>query len=351
MSKGQFLVTVLAVLVGTIAAEELRAYNNPLNNRAVDLFLVADEASAYMNVMQLGLLKTSLNNIVTDLNPTSSNPQFGLFFYGAAASVDVVVPFSMVTAAQVKAKLDLKQYTTTQANPSTLSAALERVKSSCALSCRPGVPRVTVVIASNLDSSSEASVRSLERDTGMTVIVVGIGYGASPFNLNTLASHPARFYGIPVASLYELILASTHISSVISDVPRLIGLNSPLHISGIAGGVYHNLQIDTLAIAAASDMIVMFASNCPTCTIYGSLSEPNPTSGNTAPNTDRRGFFAASGYPNGMHYFRIPRGTSRFFFSLIGSGMPATSLLFDVFPIPAAMALPANEPKEVQPIA
>ncbi|CAF4763335.1 unnamed protein product, partial [Rotaria sp. Silwood2] len=42
----------------------------------------------------------------------------------------------------------------------------------------------------------------------------------------------------------------------------------------------------------------MVASNCPGCSVYGSLSEPNPISDNTNENGKRQNFFAASGYPN-----------------------------------------------------
>ncbi|CAF4067821.1 unnamed protein product, partial [Adineta steineri] len=197
----------------TVDADPTRAFNNPLNGRAVDLFIIVDENNTYMSVMQLGLVKTALQNMANELNPVGSSPQFGAFFYGATSSLSTVVPYPTITAVAFKAKLDLKQYSMMQANPSTLVTALNTVDSLCQSSCRPAIPRVTVVFSSVLDLTAQATIRQLERNRGMTVIVVGIGsYAGTPI-LNQLASHPVQHYAIPIGNLFELNVVAAHISS------------------------------------------------------------------------------------------------------------------------------------------
>jgi hypothetical protein len=171
----------------------------------------------------------------------------------------------------------------------------------------------------------------------MTVIVVGIGFTASTSVLNRLASHPTRYYAVSVMSFYELILAASHIASVVSDVPRLLDPNNPLLIPSITSGIYYTVQLNTNPYTTTNNTIVMFASNCPTCAVYGSLSEPNPVSTNTVANSRRQNFFAASGYPNSMFYFRIPKNTGRFYVSLLGNGMANAYILFNVFSLPDMM--------------
>ncbi|CAF4326387.1 unnamed protein product, partial [Rotaria sp. Silwood2] len=235
--------------------------------------------------------------MATELNPSGSNPLFGVFFYGARTAVNVVAPM-VTTAAAVKTKLDQQQYTVTQSNPSTLTLALDTVDSHCQSYCRSGVSRVIVIISSTPDSLAEARIRQLERNRGMTFIVVGVGVTGSTAALNRLASHPTRYYAVPVMSFFELILAASHISSVISDVPRLVDINSPLSIPSLVVNTYYTVQLNTYSFTTTNDTIIMVASNCPGCSVYGSLSEPNPISANTNQNSNRQNFFAASGYPN-----------------------------------------------------
>ncbi|CAF1386129.1 unnamed protein product [Adineta steineri] len=154
----------------TVDADPTKAFNNPLNGRAVDLFLLVDENNSYMSVMQLGLVKTALQNIANELNPVGSTPSFGVYFYGATSTVNTVVPHPTTTASAFKAKLDLKQYSMMQANPSTLMTALDNVDSACQSGCRPSVPRVTVVFSSVLDLKAQAAIRRLERNRGMTIL-------------------------------------------------------------------------------------------------------------------------------------------------------------------------------------
>ncbi|UJR08762.1 hypothetical protein I4U23_013019 [Adineta vaga] len=259
-----------------INAGVLRAFNNPLNNKAVDLFVLVDEQNAYMNELQHGLVKTALYNLATDLNPSGSTPYFQMLFYGASSSVSTVVPHTTTSAATVKTYLDKKQYTKTQLNPSSLVSALSIVDSQCTSYCRPGIPRVTIVISSLPDALAESSIRLLERNRGMTVIVVGIGFSASITVLNRLASHPSRYYAVPVSTFYELILATPHIASMASDVPFLLNINSQSYIPSITNGIYYTVQLNTVSYTTTNDTVVMFASNCAACTVYGSLSEPNP---------------------------------------------------------------------------
>ncbi len=134
---------ILLLVVG-VNAGQLRIYDNPLNGKAVDLFLLVDETNSRMNQMQLGQMKTPLKAIATYLQPPGSSPFFGAFFYGATSAVHTVVPFTTSSATTFIAKLDLKQYTTAQTSPSTLSLALDSVDALCRQSCRTNVPRVTV---------------------------------------------------------------------------------------------------------------------------------------------------------------------------------------------------------------
>ncbi|CAF3306600.1 unnamed protein product [Rotaria socialis] len=324
----------MTLLTTEVKAENTRGYINPLNGKAVDLFIAVDESNAYMNSMQLGLMKTALNNIATELNPTGSNPFFGVYFYGATQAIDNVVPFKTGSAGSLKTYLEIKQYTKAQTSPSTLNMALGAVKQDCLTHCRPIVPRVTVVISNLPDYAARATIRQMEKDSGMTVIVVGIGSTATATIVNQLATYPAESYAIPVSTHYELIMASSHIGSTVSDVPRILNINNAVHIPTTTSGVYHTVQLNTHSYTTTNDMIIMFSSNCPTCSVFGSLSEHNPTRTNTVANTNRRSFFAYSGYPNSMHYFRVPKDTGRFFLSFLGNGMSGVYIWVDVFSLP-----------------
>jgi hypothetical protein len=338
-------VGVILLFFAGVNTNPLKAFTNPLNNKAVDLFVVVDEGNLYVNVMQLGLIKTALNNLAIELNPIGSSPNFGMFFYGATTSVNIAVPSRTTSASAVKAKLDQKQYSVTQSNPSTLVSALNTVSSQCYVYCRSGVARVTVVFSSTPDSLAEATIRQLERDGGMTVVVVGIGFSANTAVLNRLASHPTRFYAVPVMSFYELILATSHIASVISDVPRLLDNSNMLSISSVTNGIYYTVQLATHLYTTTNTTIVMFASNCLSCAVFGSLSEPNPISANTVANTIRHNFYAAPGYLNSLYYFAIPKNTSRFYVSMLGNGMGSANILCNVFSLPNMMEIsPKNLP-------
>ncbi|CAF2082938.1 unnamed protein product [Rotaria magnacalcarata] len=331
-------VAVLMLLCTVVKGNPLRAFNNPLNGKTIDLFLVAEESNSQMSNLEFGLLKTALNNIAIETNPVGSSPYFGVYFFGATTQLHVVAPFKTSSASMVKTYLDQKQYTMTQSNPSTLVSALTLVESDCALHCRQSVPRVTVVLSTAPSSSAEVAVRQLENNRGMIVIFVGIGSGANAAVVNQLASHPARFYALRVGSMYELVLSAQHIGSVAADVPRLLSINQPLSISSTTSGVYYIVQLNTFPYVTMNDTIVMFASNCPNCQVFGSLSEPNPISENTVPNLNFRSFYAGAGFPNTLYYFRIPRNTARFFVSLRSNGMSAVSILFDIFTLPEMLS-------------
>ncbi|CAF1386269.1 unnamed protein product [Adineta steineri] len=329
----------------TVDADPTRAFNNPLNGRAVDLFIIVDENNTYMSVMQLGLVKTALQNMANELNPVGSSPQFGAFFYGATSSLSTVVPYPTITAVAFKAKLDLKQYSMMQANPSTLVTALNTVDSLCQSSCRPAIPRVTVVFSSVLDLTAQATIRQLERNRGMTVIVVGIGsYAGTPI-LNQLASHPVQHYAIPIGNLFELNVVAAHISSIISDVPRFLetNINAPLIITSMLSGIYYTVQLNTQEYTTTKDVLVMLTTNCPSCSVYGSLSEPNPISANTVANQDRHNFYAAGGFPNSQYYFHIPKGTGRIYLSVLGNGMASANILAYVINLPNMMQVSAAD--------
>ncbi|CAF1923616.1 unnamed protein product [Rotaria magnacalcarata] len=332
------VIGLMALLATEVKAKSTRAYVNPLNGKAVDLFIVVDESNAYMNSMHLGLVKTALNEIATELNPAGSSPFFGVYFYGATQAIETVVPFKTSLASSLKTYLEKKQYATAQTSPSTLNMALDAVKRDCLAQCRPIVPRVTVVISNLPDYTARATIRQLEKDSSMTVIVVGIGSTATATIMNQLATYPAKYYAIPVSTYYELIMASPHIGSTISDVPRNLNISNALHIPTTTNGVYHTVQLNTQSHATTNDMIIMFSSNCPSCSVFGSLSEPNPTSTNTVANTNRRSFFAYSGYPNSIYYFRVPKDTGRFFLSFLANGMSGVNIWVDVFSLPNMLA-------------
>ncbi|CAF1621849.1 unnamed protein product, partial [Adineta ricciae] len=189
---------LLAILfLSGIQANQLRIYDNPMNNRAIDLFILVDENTSRLTPVQFGQIKITVKNIVTDLQPQSSTPYFGVYFYGSTSLVDTVVPFGSNSAATVSKSVDLKQYTATQLNPSSLSAALDSVNAACYASCREKISRVTVIFTSSPDLAAEARIRQLEDNFGMTVIIVGIGSGITTSVLQKLASHPTDEYGLP----------------------------------------------------------------------------------------------------------------------------------------------------------
>ena len=346
---GHALVAVLLLLSVRIQAGSLRAFTNSLNNQALDLLIVVDESKPFMNVLHSGLTKTSLKNIVTDLNPVGSSPYFGIYFYGSTTAVDVSVAYPTTTAANVKFMLDNRQYPSSQSNPSTLSSALSTVYSQSGSNNRGTVPRVTLIISSSLSSSDEAIIRQSERDRGMTVIIVGVGSNINTSLLNQFASHPSGYYAMHIGDFYQLTLLSSHISSLISDVPRPLTINTPLSFGPLTTGFYYTVQINTAAYTVSSDVMVMVASSCPGCAVYSSLSVPIPTSLNSLRNTGSRNFFAYTGYPNTLSYFRVPQGTIRFYVSLFGNGATTAYITCDIFPLPQMMnintrSVPTDDP-------
>jgi hypothetical protein len=333
--QAYFCLTFL-FLVGVNAAQ-LRVYNNPLNGNSVDLFLLVDETNSHMNQVQLGQVKIVLKNIAAELQPSGSSPYFGVFFYGATSTVHEVVPFRTSNATVVKANLDLKQYTTAQPNPSTLSSALSLVDTRCLSYCRSNIPRVTVVFMGAPDHLAESRIRQLENDRGMTVIVVGIGSLANIDILYNLASHPKNIYAVPFSTLTELIVSTPYISFLISNVPRLLAVGSTLSVSTTSSGVYYTVQLNTYGYISTNDTVITYTTNCYTCSVYASLSEPNPTSVNTVQSTNGQ-YFYAPGYTYRVHYFRIPANANRFFLSFVGTGMSSVTGIFNIFNMPPIMS-------------
>jgi hypothetical protein len=330
----------LLLLVG-VNADRLRVYENPLNNKAVDLFFLVDESNTRLNQIQLGQIKIALNAIATELQPVGSSPYFGVFFYGATSAVHAVVPFVTSSATVLKTNLDLKQYTAAQSSPSTLSSALTSVDTSCLTSCRANTPRVTVVFTGSPDLLAESHIRQLENQRGMTVIVVGIGLLAHTAALDKLATYPSRTYAVRFDSFTELIVSAPYLSFLISNVPRLLSVGSTLSVPSTSTGVYYMVQLNTYGYISTNDTVVTYTTTCYHCTVYASLSEPNPTSVNAVANTNRQ-YFYAPGYTYGVYYFRIPQNANRFFLSFIGTGMPSVTGIFNVFNMPQMMSFPIN---------
>lgn len=290
-----------------------------------------------MNQLQLGQIKIVLNNIATDLQPIGSNPYFGVFFYGATSTVHTVVPFSCALATVVKANLDLKKYTTTQPNPSTLSLAVDAVNASCHSLCRTSVPRVVIVFTGNPDHLAESSIRQLETNYGVTVIFVGIGFPAHTATLNSLASYPSRIYAVPFGNFGELIGSTPYLSSLISDVPRPLSVGSSLSVSSTTSGVYYTVQLNTYGHITTNDTVITYTTNCLSCAVYASLSEPNPTDIN-APESINQQYFYAPGFTYSVNYFRVPEITNRFYLSFVGTGASSVTGIFNVFNMPEMMA-------------
>lgn len=288
-----------------------------------------------MNQLQLGQIKIVLNSIATELQPTGSSPYYGIFFYGATTSVHAVVPFATTSATVVKTNLDLKQYTPAQSSPSTLSLALDAVDTASQLYCRSNIPRVTVVFTSSPDHLAESRIRQLERTSGMTVIVIGIGLLAHTATLKNLASHPNHTYAVPFDSFSDLITSAPYISSLISNVPLLLSVDISLSVLSTASGVYYTVQLNTYGYINSNDTVVTYTTNCHTCPVYASLSEPNPTSVNTVRNYNRQ---YTSGSPYSVFYFRIPKNVDRFFLSFAGAGMSSVTGIFNVFNMPQMMS-------------
>lgn len=345
---GHAAMAVILLFAVRIQAGPLRAFTNPLNKEALDLFLVVDESKPFMTIMNFGLMKSALNNIVTDLNPGGSSPYFGIYFYGSTTAVDMSVAYPTTSAANVKLMLDNKYYSPMQSNASTLSSALSAIYSKSGSNNRETVPRVTLIISSSLSSSDQAIIQQLERDRGMTVIIVGVGSNINTSFLNRFASHPSEYYAMHVGDFFQLTLLSNHISSLISDVPRPLAITSPI-IASLINGLYHTVQINTASYTVYSDVMVMFASNCTACVLYSSLSVPIPTSANSLRSTVSRSFFAGPGYPDTLSYFRVPQDTIRFYVSLLGNGASSAYITCDVFTLPQMMSIntrsvPTNDP-------
>lgn len=331
------LLGLLHLSLGTIKKIDPRGVTNPLNNNGIDLFMIVDESNSYMSLMQHGSVKRFLNVMAETVAPSGSSPYFGIYFYGATNNVQTVVPFKTNSVASVKTYLDNKLYATTQSNPSNLDTALQLVLQNCSVHCRSTVPRVVLVISSALSASSNNAVRQLEINLGLTVVVVGIGSSISTTTLNQLASYPTVHYANFFSDYNDLTLNSHYIGEIISSVPRLVGIRQITGVGTVVNGYYYILQVSTTPYTATSDALVLFASNCPSCAVYGSLSEPSPTSANTIANSNRRSFHAYSGYPNSLFYFRVPRGTNRLFLSFSGSGIAGVNIWVDSFPTPALL--------------
>ena len=316
---------------------ELRGFINPLNSKSIDLFLVVDERSTYSSILDFGLFKTTLKSMFSDLNPSGSSPYFGAYFFGATSSVQISVPFRTQTADAAKALIDIKQYPFLQSNPSTLSTALALVESDCSLYCRAGVPRVTIIFSGAPQFSNKPAILQLENNRGMTVMFVGIGSNASELLVNELASYPKQYYGVRVQSMHELTILSQHISSIASDVPRLISTNQPISISFTSPNVYYTVQLNLLPYTTQVDKIIMVASNCPQCRVYGSVLQPNPIFENTPEIAIGQPFYTAAGYPNTIFYFRVPKDTARFYLSIRSNGMNDLKLVLDTFQLPTML--------------
>ncbi|CAF2989308.1 unnamed protein product, partial [Rotaria sp. Silwood2] len=308
-----YVIVVIIILFVEVEASQLRSFNNPLNGKSIDIFFVVDESNSKITNINFERLKTALKSIATELNPVGGSPCFGVYFFGATSSVRSIAPFPTCSITLLNTYLGQIQRAMAQPNPSSLVSALTSIESSCSISCRSNAPRVTIVFSHDPAPSAELAIRQLENNSGMTMMVVGIGSKATETIVEQLASYPPQYYAIHVASELELISTAQPIASFASNVPRLLGINQPLHTPSTSSAAYYTVQLNLLPYTKMNNKIIMFASNCPSCKVFGSLTEPNPVSDNTNQNANMRPFFAYSGYPNSKYYFRVPQNASRLF--------------------------------------
>ena len=326
---------VVLFSIGINANPLLRVYENPLNNKQVDLFFVVDEANANMNQLELGQIKLAIIDAATELQPSGSSPYFGVYFYGAKTSVEAVVPFPTTSAATMKSKLDLKQYSVGQSSPSTLSSALQLVRSACgSTSARSNVPRVAVIFTANPYVLAESYVRELESSYGMTVIAVGIGPLALVSSLQKISSHPSATYVMSFNAYSDVVSSARYISGVVSNVPPALTRGSTLSISSTTNGVLYSVQLNTAGHINNNETLVTYTTNCHFCTVYISLGYPNPSSANANQNTDRKYIYTSSGTYYDTYYFRIPKSTNRLFLSFVANGASSITGVFDTLAIP-----------------
>lgn len=343
---------MLIFFICTTRAALTSGFTNPLNNKKLDLFFLVDETNQYMSSSQLQLVKRAIYDISLNLNPSGSSPYFGVYFYGAAASVDTRVHITTTSAAALKINLDPKPYVMQQTNPSNLVSALNVISSHCASWCRSDAPRVTLIFSGDFAPSANSTIRSLERSYGMTFMLVPIGVNTNNnlLNANQLASYPTNRYTIPVSDALHMTLFNDHISSIIADIPRLSYNKQALSISYLDSYTYYTFQVNTAPHTLNNEAIVTLASICGNCNVFASLTEQVPMSGRT-PASSIYSFYPASGSVNYVSYIRVPKGTARVFISYwSSSAWNNIMIISDVVSMPAPLSMPVAR-AEVSDIA
>lgn len=104
----QLVLVVLLLDTALVIAQDTRVYTNPLNGKAVDIFLVVDESANFLNSVIHRHLTSILGDVAVYFNPSGSLPYFGVYFYGATTSVNNLIPFTLISGASVKAALNAK---------------------------------------------------------------------------------------------------------------------------------------------------------------------------------------------------------------------------------------------------
>lgn len=317
-------------------------FTNPLNNKRLDVFFVIDETNTYMSSSQLEWMKKSIYEISLNLNPSGSSPYFGVYFYGASSSVDLRVPFPTTSAASLKSPVNSKAYVIGQTNPSTLSSALNFVSSYCGSFCRSDTPRVTLIFSSNPDRSANSTIRLLERNYGMTVMIISIGITSTNnlLNANQLASYPQNRYLIGVSDFMYLTLFNDHISSIVADIPRLLFNRNSLSISYMSSYTYYTFQVNTASYTLYDEAIVILSSSCSGCSVFVSLTEQLPISGRAFA-SNIHPYYPATGSISYVSYLRVPRGAARVFVSYYSSSsLNNVVIISDVIASPTPLFMP-----------
>jgi hypothetical protein len=311
--------------IGTsVVSRQARSYTNPLNNKSVDVYLVADTSSLNVDRMEFEYLKQVLTSIAKDL--TNGNPRITILFYGTLRGVDVIYQTTGADVLDViKTKIGQKQYTTGSPTPSTLAMALGEVGRLCTSSCRSSnIPRVTVILTSAVQPMvGPDQARLLEQAQAMTIIMVGIKNKVNKTLLSLIASEPYDTYVVEISQYLELPYIGEILSNIITYVPRFLAVGETISTSN-ANHDYNTVQIDISENATDSDVILILKISTSYCyyqpdecfTIYGSLSQPNPTRDNAVKAITGNNHYGDSQY-HYSYYFYVPQHTKRFYLSLV----------------------------------
>lgn len=334
---------VLLLLLSTIAfinTNNVNAqfYTNPLNEKSVDVFFLIDESYSFLNYVKHQQLKTFLNKITTNLHPIDALPSSGIIFYRIASDLNIISGFPTTSAARVKNQLDAKQYLAPQPNLSSLYTAVFHVESTCRVTCRAGMARTLIIIAANFNLSIVNLLRRLENDLSMNMIIVSVGSQTSSF------SHFQQWNPFTFATFEQLMIAFDHLSSVISDVSRLLEISSVLNVTGMIPEEYYTFQMNINRMTISSDVLIIFTLNCDGCHVSASLIEKRLTTENTketvVSHSNKDNHEDGDNVPYNVYYLQLPKSTDRFYLSFQSKMITNSSGIVHLASMPIVMENP-----------